>query len=102
MAASEVCSVYTGYPLHKENREMTQKESLSGKTQGIWKFLTKHRENTGNCVCSIIKFPILKVKDIARFVQEAGYGCQVRFVYAIINHQVNWHRKIYGQTGKTQ
>ena len=30
--------VNTGYPLHRENRENGQKKSLSGKTQGIWKF----------------------------------------------------------------
>ena len=27
-----------GYPRHRENRENDQKHSLSGKTQGIWKF----------------------------------------------------------------
>ena len=37
---------YTGYPLHRENRENSQKDSLSGKTQAIWKFC----QNTGNLV----------------------------------------------------
>ena len=36
----------TGYPRHRENRENGQKKSLSGKTQGIWKFC----QNTGNFV----------------------------------------------------
>ena len=42
-----------GYPLHRENRENGQQNSLSGKTQGIWKFC----QNTGNLVCSSCKFP---------------------------------------------
>ena len=33
----------SGYPRHRENRENGQKNSLSGKTQGIWKFC----RNTG-------------------------------------------------------
>ena len=33
-----------GYPRHRENRENGRKNSMSGKTQGIWKFLGKHRE----------------------------------------------------------
>ena len=33
--------------------ENGQKKSLSGKTQGIWKFC----QNTGNLVCSSCKFP---------------------------------------------
>ena len=28
----------SGSPLHRENRENDPKDSLSGKTQGIWKF----------------------------------------------------------------
>ena len=48
----------TGYPLHRENRENDPKNSLSGKTQGIWKFC----QNTGNLVCSICKFPDSKGK----------------------------------------
>ena len=35
-----------GYPLHRENRENGKKNSLSGKTQGIWKFC----QNTGNFI----------------------------------------------------
>ena len=58
-----LCSVdiETGYPRHRENRENGQKDSLSGKTQGILKFVKtqgKHWEfylNTGNFVSSICK-----------------------------------------------
>ena len=46
-------SPITGYPLHRENRENGQRNSLSGKTQGIWKFC----QSTGNLVCSSCKFP---------------------------------------------
>ena len=35
-----------------------EKKSLSGKTQGIWKFC----KNTGNLVCSSCKFPDSKSK----------------------------------------
>ena len=52
-----------------------EKKSLSGKTQGIWKFC----QNTGNFVCSSCKFPDSKgigYCDICRgnfhFFQEAG------------------------------
>ena len=38
---------FSGSPLHMENRKNNQKSSLSGKTQGIWKF----DQNTGNFVC---------------------------------------------------
>ena len=41
----------TGYPLHRENRENDQINSLSGKTQGIW-------------FAQVINSLILKVKDI--------------------------------------
>ena len=42
-------NIYSGYPLHREN---VIKDSLSGKTQGIWKFC----QNTGNLVCPSCKF----------------------------------------------
>ena len=38
--------------------KMAKKKSLSGKTQGIWKFC----QNTGNFVCSSCKFPDSKGK----------------------------------------
>ena len=67
-------------------------------------------QNTGNFVFSNSKFPDSKGKgycDICRkniqFFLEAGYVCQVSFVYVIIvtNH-VNWHRESCGLTGKKQ
>ena len=48
-------SLHLGYPLHREN---SPKKSLSGKTQGIWKFC----QNTGNLVFSSCKFPDYKGK----------------------------------------
>ena len=53
------------YPRHRENRENGQKKSLSGKTQGIWKYC----QNTGNLVFPLGKFPDSKGKryfDISR------------------------------------
>ena len=47
-----------GYPLHRENRENGPTISLSGKTQGIWKFC----QNTGNFICSSCKISDSKVK----------------------------------------
>ena len=51
------------------------KNSLSGKTQGIWKFC----QNTG------ILF--------AQFLLEARYVCQVSFVFGIVTNHVNRHRE---------
>ena len=48
-----VSTSIAGYPRHRENRENGKKKSLSGKTQGNWKFC----QNTGNLVCSNWKFP---------------------------------------------
>ena len=42
---------------------------------------------------------ILKVKDTVIFAAkeiffpEAGYVCQVSFVYVIVTNDVNWHRE---------
>ena len=44
--------------MHRENREMYQRNSLSGKTQGIWKICTvNHAEKTAYFVCFSPKFP---------------------------------------------
>ena len=40
---------YTGYPLHRENRENDKNKSV--------RKIPKHRENTGNVVCSSCKLP---------------------------------------------
>ena len=76
--------------------KMAKKISLSGKTQGIWKFC----QNTGNLVCSICKFPdskdiLIFAMKISQFFLEAGYikVCQVSFVYVIVTNHVNWLRK---------
>ena len=83
----------TGYPRHRENRENGKKKSLSGKTQGIWKFC----QNTGNFVHSCCKFPKGKrYCDICRenfhFFPEAEKFCQHGFVYVIVTNYVNWLR----------
>ena len=57
------------------------------KTQGIW-------------FAQVVNSLIQQVKDIAIFAMqifqfslEAGYVCQVRFVYVILTNNVNWHRE---------
>ena len=72
-----------------------KRNSLLGKTQGNWKFC----QNTRNFVCSSCKLPDSKLKDIVIFAAnisnlflEAGYVCQVSFVYVIVTTYVNWHR----------
>ena len=45
--------IFTGSPLHRQNRESGLKRSLSGKIQAIWKFC----QNAGNLVFSSCKFP---------------------------------------------
>ena len=101
---------YAGYPRHRENRENGQKKSLSGKTQGIWKFcqntgktqgiVSKHRENTGNFVSSSCKCSDSKSKGYCdscpekiHFFPEARKVCQVSSVYVILSNDVNWHRE---------
>ena len=97
------------YPLHRENRENGQKNSLSGKTQGIWKFC----QNTGNFVCSSCKFPDSKSKGYCDICHESFHfsprrwkGLLVSVVYVIVTNYVNWHRENLrldrGKTGKTQ
>ena len=61
------CMNGPGYPRHRENRENDQKNSLSGKTQGIWKVC----QNTGKTqeiwFAQVVNSLILKVKDISIF-----------------------------------
>ena len=82
--------------------------SLSGKTQGIWKFC----QNTGNLVCSSCKFPDSKSKryfaicrENSQICFEAGDVYQGSLVYVIVTNHVNWHRKNLQsdreKTGKT-
>ena len=52
----------SGYPLHKENREIT----------GNFEILSKHRENTGNLVCSSCEFPDSKGKKYLDISFETG------------------------------
>ena len=59
---------------NSENRgKKTKTKSLSGKTQGIWKF-HQNRMKTQNLVCSSCKNSlILKSKDIAIFATEFSF-----------------------------
>ena len=54
-----------GYPRHRENRENGPKNSLSGKTQGIWKFCQNTGKTLGIVLAEVVNVLILKVKDIA-------------------------------------
>ena len=76
--------------------KMVKNNSLSGKTQGIWKFC----QNTGNLVCSSCKFPDYKGKgyfyicrENSQIYFEAGYVYQFSLVYVIVTNHVNWHRE---------
>ena len=53
--------------------KMATKKSLSGKTQGIWKFCQNTGNfdlNTGNLLAQVVNVLILKVKDIAIVVAK--------------------------------
>ena len=56
--------------------KIAQKNSLSGKTQVIWKFCPKHRENTENLFCSSCTFPDSKGK---RFFDICHGNFQINF-----------------------
>ena len=62
-----------GYPRHREyreNRENGKKKSLSGKTQGIWKFCQNTGKTQGILFAQVVNSLILKVYDIAIFAAE--------------------------------
>ena len=62
--------------------KMTKRNSLSGKTQGIWKFC----QTTGNFVCSSCKFPDSKGKGYCVYCSENLHFfknnnvCQISFL----------------------
>ena len=60
----------SGYPLHRENRENSQKKSLSGKTQGIWKCCQNTGKTQGIWFAQVVNSLILKVKDISKFATK--------------------------------
>ena len=66
----------TGYPLHRENRENGQKKSLSGKTQGIWKFCQNTEKTQGIWFAQVVNSLILKVKDISLFAAKNSKNVQ--------------------------
>ena len=60
----------TGYPRHREYRENDQIKSLSGKTQGIWKFCQNTGKTQAVLFGQVVNSLILKVKDIAIFAAK--------------------------------
>ena len=78
------------------NRENDKKKSVRENT-GNLEILPKHRENTGNLVCSSCKFPDPKSKKYFGICHENfhffGGSGQVSFVYVIVMNHVNWHRE---------
>ena len=77
----------TGYPLHRENRENGQKNSVRENTGSL-----EICQNTGNFFPQVVTSLILKVKDILKmsFVFKV---CQVSFVSVIVTNHVNWHKE---------
>ena len=49
---------------------MAKKKSLSGKTQGIWKFCQNTGKTQGVLFAQVVNSLILKVKDIAIFAAK--------------------------------
>ena len=52
-----------------------QQNSLSGKTQGIWKFCQNAGKTQGIFVCSSCKFPDSKGNNIAIFAAKFPFFC---------------------------
>ena len=60
----------TGYPLHRENRGNGPNNSLSGETQGIWKFGQNTGKTRGIWFAQVVNPLVLKVKDISKFAMK--------------------------------
>ena len=69
-----------GSPLHREKRENGQKNSLSAKTQGIWKFC----QMTGNFVCPSCKFPDSKDSGYCDIFHKIFRLFEVTLTYEIV------------------
>ena len=54
-----------GHPLHRENREKAQIDSLSGKTQGIWKLCQNTGKTQGIWLAQVVNS--LSLKNISIF-----------------------------------
>ena len=62
-----------GYPPHRENRENRENgqiNSLSGKTQGIWKVCQNTGKTRGIWLAQVVNSLILKVKNISIFATK--------------------------------
>ena len=57
-------TLYSGYPRHRENRENGKKKSLSGKTQGIWKFCQNTGKTQGIWFAQAVSSLILKLSFV--------------------------------------
>ena len=79
----------SGYPLHRGNRKNAQKNSLSWKTQGIWKFCQNTGKTQGIWFAQVVNSLILKVKDISIFAVKIS-----RF-YSKLDVLVPWHMICY-------
>ena len=100
--------------MHREKTgKMQKKLPCQGKNREFEKNLPKHRENTGNFVCSSCKFPDSKVKEYCdichknfqfSFQKLDWSGKSVLCIIA--TNYVNWHRDNLRldrvKTGKTQ
>ena len=63
-----------GYPRHRENRENGRKNSLSGKTQGVWKFCQNTGKIQGIWFAQVVISLILEVKDVSIFFWRSWIG----------------------------
>ena len=80
------------YPLHRENKENGQQKSLSGKTQGIWKFCKNTGKTQGNWCAQFGNSLILKIKDILIFAAKIS-----NFFFSWISLPKRCFRLCYGQ-----
>ena len=79
---------------------MTEKKSLSGKTQGIWKFC----QNTGNFAVQVANSMILKIQNIAILLRnykknsfETECVCEVSFAQEIVANYIGMGKILVGQ-----
>ena len=89
------------YLFQQTSRVPTAQGKQGKENTGNLEILPKHRENTGNFVCSSCKFPHSNGKGYCNICREnfhfifpeAGRVCHVSFVYVIATNSVNWHRE---------
>ena len=79
---------------------MVKKNSLSGKTQGIWKVCQNTGKTQGIWFAQVVNSLILKVKDISifaarisNFVSNLDKSAK-SFLCIIVTNHANWHGEI--------